>query len=333
MRISEKEILRKYIAGNCTEKELEKVREIMSQPNFNTLVDEILSEYGNPIKASIESDSDMRMQNWTELISRRIANDMSYHQQSFKKPFFFRYAAVWIIMTMAAGLWGVTQVYQSKHKLPATAYIVKFNPSGKRTKLILPDSSVILLGSASRLRYPEHFTGTTREISLEGEAFFDVKKNPKKPFIIHTSEIRTKVLGTSFKITSFKGRPLSVSVATGRVAVDRFIGKQVQSLAVLTPGRRVVYSQGKVVTDVVDIDELTEWKEGHLVHAGKPLKEIAEELERWYAVKIEIKNAEIARMPMDINITANIPIDRVMKVLSISGGFKYSINGNIISIH
>lgn len=334
MELSDKDIIKKYIAGNCTGQEIARVRSIMARPDYNGLVDEVLSAQGNPVQANLDGEDEPQMRAWTEKISGRIAQDADRsNQRSLRKPFFFRYAAIWIVLAMSAGMWGVTQFRKSKQQPQAIAYMVKFNPSGKRTKLILPDSSVIVLGSESRLHYPERFAGTTREVSLEGEAFFEITKNPEKPFIIHTGEIQTKVLGTSFKITAFKDRPLSVSVATGKVRVDRFSGQQVESLAVLIPGQQVLYSQGKASTTGIEIDELTEWKEGHLVHIGRPLKEIAEELERWYAVKITVANAKLAKMPMDINITANIPIDRVMNVLSVSGGFKYTITGNNIRIH
>ncbi len=331
MTLSDKELLRKYINGNCTPEELTRVKILLAKPGYSEMLDELLSEDGNPVIADHQA-GDAQMQGWTNKISRKIAED---NQQRItpviRKPYFFRYAAIWIVFALGAGVWGIS--YLKKAKEPATiAYTEIFNPNGKRTKILLSDSSAVYLGAGSKLRFPERFPDSTREISLEGEAFFEIAHNRKKPFIVHTADIQTKVLGTSFKITAFKGHPLAVEVATGKVRVDRLIAKKLQSLAVLTPGQQVIYTNGKTQNTTVTVDDLKEWKEGHLIHTEKPLRFIAEELERWYNVKITIASPKKADMLMDINITANIPINRVMKVLSASGNFKYQINGSEITI-
>src|SRR6202000_336004 len=94
------------------------------------------------------------------------------------------------------------------------------NPRGQRSVVRLSDSTIVYLGPDSKINFPGRFNGKTRELNLEGEAFFQVKKDHQHPFIIHTGDVSTTVLGTSFKITAFKGEPLTVSVATGKVRVD-----------------------------------------------------------------------------------------------------------------
>lgn len=331
MELPEKDLIQKYISGKCTGDELIRVRAIMAKPGYTELFDEVLSEDGNPIVTSQEP-VDFQMQNWTDMINSKLDQDRQNQSAPIiQKPYFFRYAAIWIIFALGASIWGLSYLKTSKEPLHI-AYTEIVNPKGKRCRIVLSDSSTVFLGAGSKLRFPEQFTGNTREINLEGEAFFEITKNPERPFIIHTANVQTKVLGTSFKITAFKDQPISVGVVTGKVRVDRLIDHKLKSLAVLTPGQEVYYANETTENRKIEKDDLKEWKEGHLVHTEKPLSFIAEELERWYNVDIKISNADKAAMLMDINITANIPINKVMKILGKSGHFKYKITGNTITI-
>lgn len=328
MTLLEKEVLRKYIQGNCTSQELASVKMLLAKPGAAEMLDELLTEEGNLITAN-EDALDFKMDSWTNKINLKISEEQL--QERPRQTAFFRYAAIWILFALGAGIFGIS--YFKKTKQPvAIAYQEIINPNGKRSKIVLSDSSTVYLGAGSKLRFPDQFKGNTREISLEGEAFFEIAHNKQKPFIIHTADVQTRVLGTSFKIIAFKAHPMSVEVATGKVRVDRLMHTKLQSLAVLTPGQQATYADGLTTKNSVAIDDLKEWKEGHLVHTEKPLQQIMEELERWYDVKISISNHKKARMLMDINISTNIPIGKVMKVLSASGHFNYKINGNSITI-
>ena len=195
---------------------------------------------------------------------------------------------------------------------------------------------MVTLGSGSTLRYPRSFNGNTREIQLTGEAFFNVTKNPNKPFIVHTRSLQTRVLGTSFKIDAFNGQPVVVAVATGKVQVDRNDSgsNQLPPLAVLLPGNEVTWSpeSGKAILSHVVIEDIAGWEKGQLAFTGTPLREVANRLERWYNVKIAISNKRKAAYRMNCILDGTQPLKKSLEVLKATIQSNYTIKDSVVII-
>jgi ferric-dicitrate binding protein FerR (iron transport regulator) len=168
-------------------------------------------------------------------------------------------------------------------------------------------------------------------VRLQGEGFFEVKHQASHPFIVQSNGVRTIVLGTSFKIETFRPNTISISVATGKVSVDRLLpGKSYQPLAILTPGKRVVYNTEKqqAVTDDMPVNDLLVWKEGGMVFRDLTLAEICQRLERWYKVKIVIeKSLKSLRISASFG---NVNIGEVMEVISRTADLRYTLSNQII---
>jgi len=339
----DKALIKKYLAGLCNKEELKLVRDFLKQENAQQLFDEVWNEqWVNETNANDTDHHSQQMADWKRKIHQRINEESLNSEITVAKntpiPFIKRitnwqYAAIWVTLFIGAGLWVITS--KRSNESLVVAYVEKHNPSGRRTIITLPDSSQVYLGPESKLRYAEKFNGSTREINLEGEAFFEVTKNPKKPFIIHTGIITTKVLGTSFKVDAFINKPVTVSVSTGKVSVDRHATNKTESIAILMPGQTVTWNETdhiKTLGSVV-VKDISGWKDGRLVFNKVPLSEIANILERWYDVEISFKNKKNASKLLKVNLTANVPINTLMKILSVSGQFKYHIQGNHITIN
>jgi transmembrane sensor len=325
-------LIEKFLCGGCTAQEEEMVRLFLKKPESEMILNEILSANQTKDFALFEGENvpHIKQVQWLSTINLRIAAE-NEKELPVKKRFNFKYAAIWtalIISTLSVYL----ILHFSKPQQHALAYIVRNNPNGQRSKITLSDSSVVYLAAGSKLRYPEQFLANKREISLYGEAFFEVTKNPKKPFIIHTGTVRTQVLGTSFKIKAFNHKPLSVEVATGKVRVDQVKGNQIQSLAFLMPGQKVVYFEGKSSTQDVAITDVTGFKTSQLAFRNSSLLEICETLERWYNVKISFKNQRKSSDRMTLTIDATIPVNKLLNVLAAAGKFHYNIKNNEIII-
>lgn len=336
-----KSLLRKYISQHCSPEELEELKKIMLLPHARHLFDEVISEGFPGLEA--EQDPDQ-----SELEEKLQQFQLRLQQQPAEKPasekgmvrslkrrkYYYPAAAIWLVFVLGLGFYGLMK-YKEQPQLKQlhTAMRTVENPLGQRSRIILPDSSAVYLGAGSKLRMPDLFTGNTREVELEGEAFFQVTKNPKKPFIIHTGSVQTKVLGTSFKIEAFRDMPLTVSVATGKVRVDDYAGDaKGRSLAVLTPGQKITYQHGIAAAGKVDAADVASWKDARLVFRQRRLREITQELERWYAVRISYENERKAEESISISLQADVPLNSIMKVLSATGHFKYTIQGQKISI-
>lgn len=330
----DKQLIEKYLDDNCSPEERDAVLRFLQRPESEILLNEILEARSANDWQLFQDDNatSSKHQHWQNSINERIHPPSSrFRSTTAGKPFFMRYAAVWItLISVAVGIYGLRYFNENKPQV-TIAYQEASNPYGQRSRLILSDSTVIYLGAGSRIRYPEHFTGDTREISLSGEAFFDVTKNPKKPFIIHTGNIQTTVLGTSFKIEAFKDHPIAVEVVTGKVRVDHFKQNHILSLAVLTPGQTVTWDKGKAAIGQVVIDEVNLWKDAKLVFNDSSLAEIAEELQRFYNLDIRFKNTAKSKERMTVTLDASVSADKLLNVLAAAGHFNYKIkNGQVI---
>ena len=336
-----KHLIRKYINKNCTPQEIEELQKLMSLPEIQRLFDEVLSETWTGLHPENNIDQPHLDLQLNKFYNKLSDHENSPRQQEGGKSAFIRvlrhrkylaYAAIWTVFVI--GFFAYRFWYPSKPVAESQVAMRELtNPYGRRSKITLPDSSEVFLGAGSKLIVPEAFTGNLREISLQGEAFFQVTKNPQKPFIIHTGTVQTRVLGTSFKIEAFKDQPLIVAVVTGKVRVDNYIGKRHTSLAVLTPGQKVTYNNGQAIAGKAIIDDVRSWKDGRQVFNNQTLKSITDVLERWYNVQFQYQNTKKAAERISIVLQADRPLNNIMNVLSATGHFKYSIKGKMVIIN
>ena len=331
---SDKDLIEKFLRGECAVAEAEAVRLLLQQAASEELLHQVLSaneEQDWRQFNTAHAPQSINNQHWLDAIHERIITESPVMTMKPRRRFRLQYAAVWL------GLMGIAlSIYLAGiHRFtPADKliFIERSNPDGQRTRITLSDSTVVHLGAGSKLRYPEKFAAEKREITLYGEAFFEVTKNPKRPFIIKTGEVITKVLGTSFKIEAFKNKALRVEVATGKVRVDRIRLGNVQSLAILLPGQRVVYFHNTAKTEKVRLNEVTGLRDARLSFHDASLQEIAEVLGRWYNVKISFRKQHMADERMTLTLDANISIDKIFNILSAAGNFRYQLINNEIII-
>lgn len=330
----DKDLIEKFLRGECSAAEAEVVRLFLQKAASEELLHQILSSNEEQDWQTFHTahTPHPHHQHWLDIAHERItAAESPVTSMKPRRRLRLQYAAIWLgLMGIALSIY-LARIYKFT---PADklVFIERSNPDGQRTKITLSDSSVVYLGAGSRLRYPEKFAAEKREIALYGEAFFEVTKNPQRPFIIKTGEVSTKVLGTSFKIEAFKDKALQVEVATGKVRVDRIRLGKIQSLAILLPGQRVVYFHDTAKTEKVELNEVTGLRDARLTFRDASLLEIAGVLGRWYNVKINFKKQEMAGERMTLTLDANVSIDKIFNVLSAAGNFKYQIINNQIII-
>ena len=175
------------------------------------------------------------------------------------------------------------------------AIIEKQNPPGQKLKIFLPDGSTAWLNAESKISYPEKFSQEKREVTLEGEAFFDVIKNPDQPFIVTAGEISTIVLGTAFNVKAFDNESTTyVALQSGKIKVKIEDDHGNQEFF-LEPGLGIRYDRSSHITVVEEFDEdkLLGWKDGVIWFDEADLDEIVSTLSRWYGVQIEVKKRKM----------------------------------------
>jgi ferric-dicitrate binding protein FerR (iron transport regulator) len=212
---------------------------------------------------------------------RRIqpARELSAAPRSGKFiPWVRRMAAVLLVGLLLGAGW---YAYRMSRR-PELTWVERHTPGEQRQRLQLADGSVVWLNANSTLRYPQAFTDSVREVHLAGEAFFEVARDPAKPFLIHTGPTTTRVLGTSFSVRGYAGE-VAVTVVTGKVALTN----RSDALAVtLTPGERgVVRRNANRVEKSPNRDpNFLAWKTRTLTFRNTPLREVLPTLERYFGV-------------------------------------------------
>jgi transmembrane sensor len=164
-------------------------------------------------------------------------------------------------------------------------------PYGKRSEITLADGTHIWLNSGSQLSYPSKFKTDSREVYLSGEALFDVKANPDKPFYVITRDIKIKVLGTSFNVSSYpEDHTVQTVLLRGKVSAGR--NKLFATTVDLIPGERLTYNKNnaQLLKDKVDVKLYSSWINGYLFFKNMPLTEVYTTLERYYNQDIIVED-------------------------------------------
>jgi ferric-dicitrate binding protein FerR (iron transport regulator) len=200
-------------------------------------------------------------------------------------------------------------------------------PFGGKYQINLPDGSKVWLNSASSLRFPALFSGDTREVELNGEAFFDVAKNPNKPFKVITKDQIVEVLGTQFNINSYADEEtFKTTLIEGSVKIiykDRVV--------LLSPGQQFqpILKSSKVIE--ADTEEVTAWKNGYFLFKDEDIQSIMRKVSRWYNVEVSY-SGNIPDVGFGGNISRSKDINEVLNVLQLTNAVHFKVQGRRITV-
>jgi len=227
--------------------------------------------------------------------------------------------------------------YKSHNKSDKLVFNALTIPYGKTFHLVLSDGTKIHLNAGSSLKYPVKFIhGKERQVFLEGEAFFDVAKDAKHPFIVNSNKLNIRVLGTSFNINSYpEDDNINTVLVEGSVSIypeDESYKNNTSSL--LKPGYKASWNKNKkeINLDKVDTNIYTAWTKGKLIFLDMPFKNIRKKLERKYNVKI-INNNEILENNTYNAVFDIETIEQVLETLNENFPIEYKIIENQITIY
>ncbi|MEO6636650.1 MAG: FecR family protein [Ginsengibacter sp.] len=365
-------IARKF-AGEASKEELQELDKLLSENAGAHHFDEIFSAYWQAsikqkLNASVE-EPDARFQ-----YILQSADDNTENSSIQKKAKLF---PIWMkrlsVAAVAASIIFGSYYYFTKNKLsnvPAAALVANKNEvtagRGVRTTMVLPDGSKVWLNSESKISYNDSFNDSVRDLYLEGEAYFDVKKNPEKPFIVHTSNIDIKALGTAFNVKSYaRDKTIEASLIHGSIEIAN--QKEPKSAKViLRPHEKLIFqkelntisktlspdisepSQKKSTTGKLDIPGIavsvlpkdvpdsalkeTSWVYNKLIFDGDNFYELADKMERWFNKKITFKNDKVASYRFR-GVFENESIEQALEALQLTAAFNFKIDNNEVLIY
>jgi transmembrane sensor len=237
-------------------------------------------------------------------------------------PRFKKVAAVAAVLLLAGAAFFVLRPGNKKATQDTIAgYEKKQNTPGTKSIIELADGSKVWLNADSRLQYPPSFANNTREVYLDGEAFFEVAKNPQRPFIIHLNKGTIRVLGTSFNVRAYDNeKSVETSVMTGKVAfIPKYQSAQKQDTVFVTPNNKVSYqfTEEKMSMAPTMAANDKAWTEGKLIFKAMTMEEIAMELERNFGKKVVFLD-EAAKQYVFTGSFQNNTLEEIMYYLSLS---------------
>ena len=204
-------------------------------------------------------------------------------------------------------------------------------PRGGEYKIILSDGSHVWLNSETKLKYPVKFTKDTRNVYLEGEAFFEVARDSRKPFFVHLeNEAEVRVLGTAFNVRSYSDEDITETVLE-KGSVKMQFGEQD---ALLTPSFKVEYHKKtkEISEKKVDTELYTAWKDGRYVFYNESIENILHKLSRWYDIDVVFKDEGVKKMAFNGNVRKYENVNVLLDALQASGGVRFEISGKKVMV-
>jgi ferric-dicitrate binding protein FerR (iron transport regulator) len=291
-------------------------------------------------------------------VPQEIVEEYEEESSSSKTKIIYWFASIAACLLLVIGGWYMAA---SNNKLAnnngSVAKNEVFTKKGSKSKIILPDGSLVWLNADSKISYSGDFQGATREMQLTGEAYFDVKKDKNRPFIIHTNSIDVRVLGTAFNVRSYPSeKTTETSLIRGSVEVilhsfpgkNPIILKPNEKLTVNNVAPNLKDSVGNQVVptrpaeDVAVLSKIhfktndstvaeSSWIENKLVFDDEPFERVVATIERWYNVEFIIKNSAIKSKHFSA-VFENKSLSQVLEALSLAWNFNYEMKDNKVLI-
>lgn len=296
----------------------------------------------------------------SEKIDQTLAKVKSKNQSEIEiKPDYFwsfrKIAASWLLFIIAGGALGAILFGGRSGEKSSLTTITA--PLGSKSIVDLPDGTKVWINAGSQLTYTNNYGKLNREVKLVGEAYFNVRTNPAIPFIVKTSDISVKALGTRFNVKAYPDeKTITTTLEEGKIQVTMLHKKSDHKMVELKPKDMITYikapgtvnkreekpviqpeviTEGGVLSDIVPevkTELQTSWKDNTWIIEGQPLEELIPLLERRYNVIISFDKSEIKDLKFTSKIQ-NETIEQILMALELSSPIKFSISNNNITIH
>ncbi len=316
----------KFRKGDCSIKEL---RRLETQLHNGDVVKQWMMD-------SIEQQSSVHPLNidYDELF-RKIKRQISVEGKKKQAASFIRSIVRWAAAIIIAFLIGGLASYfifntEPVHKKNFFCEIA--SPYGSKTELTLPDGSKVWLNAGSKLKYANNFNQDNRDVLLDGEAFFEIEKNKNLPFIVNTSGIDVKVVGTTFNVKAYwQENTITTTLVKGKVLLQSK-KYHLEKDAELFPSQKAIFSKSDkqlVIANIDDVYSEISWKDNLLIIKGEMLSELAVKLERKYNMRIIFGSDDIKTYKFSGKLKDET-IQQVLDVIKLSAPIDYRINGKNI---
>lgn len=297
-----KEILIKYLNNNCTDKEFEELASWLENEAATDAGKYWSYDYWKIFEADLKKKDEKKYSALLNKIHHEI--NLKHRKNSDVKVINFSKIAKWLSRAAAIlfiPLLGVVFYLLSNSNLQMNNFtdlafavdsLEVIAPIGSRTVVQLSDGTEVNLNYGSKIKYPQYFTGDTREITLSGEAYFDVAHNAEKPFIVKTGKLNIKALGTEFNVNAYPNDDIiATTLVEGKVIIEKILpDKKIEQIGAMIPDQHLTYHSktSKISSNQINVENYIAWKEGKLVFDNTPILGVTEKLSRMFNVEFHV---------------------------------------------
>ncbi len=328
----EKEILSHFVAGEvCSEEELKLLKEWLDSENTQGDVDELLRfewEKNNEKETAISFG---HIQNQLKKIDLEKKNVIPVYRRVLIN--YQRIAAILLLPLMVfSGYFLLNGVNKGDEFFVTSAL------KGQKSSLILPDGTKVWLNSDSQIKYTSDFGKRNRTVQLTGEAYLEVTKNPKKPFLVQTANAEIKVLGTTFNVKAYPDEDeIETSLLEGKIELTVFepTGKEISKTIEMRPGESLIFNNRKNELRYNNFknDEITGWRNNQLIFRNDSFDNLVKKIERWYDVEIIYDETKFKDQRLTVELYQGERLDRLIEIIELAISVECKTEGNKIYIN
>jgi len=249
------------------------------------------------------------------LVKKRFSENKTTRLQQIGRSA-IKYAALLTLPLLIGTLWGVSQYFRQLQMTQSVVTKETQTAFGVHTKVELSDGTLVWLNSGSKLTYPETFTQSAREVTLEGEGYFKVKSDQKHPFYVNVGTMSIKATGTAFNVTNYPNEAfLQVLLEHGKLELVRKVGKSDQQICRIHEGEMLKYQQSSnsICVKKVDVNKYTSWTRGKLIFRNDKMDEVITRIGRQYNAEIHLEGEELK----DYRYTATFEDETLFQILDL----------------
>ncbi len=322
----DKEILVKYIANSCSDEEFEAFAHWVEEAGEQEDSKEWIYEHWKAFNPEQTAQNEAKYSTLLDKIHHKInlqnrgSEAPKGGTYSLLVNWFSRAAAILFIPLLGLVGFLLSDSYSPNRQFAAITVdsLEIVAPIGSQTIVQLSDGTEVSLNYGSRIKYPRNFSGATREITLSGEAYFNVAHNPEKPFVVKTQALNVTALGTEFDVQAYDGdATVAATLVEGKVAVDKVMAdRSVNPIGTMVPGQHVQYNKntGRISSTKGNIEKYIAWTEGKMVFDNSPITAVAKELSRKFNVDIEVAE-DIRELTYTVTFV-NDPLSLILDLMS-----------------
>lgn len=323
-------LLERFIANErLSVQELKQLRKWMENSENMTLVNKWMESHW---EKAHEIESKVIFEEILEKIDRQsfLRKNEPFLNSKWVK-YFQRVAAILILPVII-----VSSFYYLSTQTLKVQYSEAIVPNGQKSEIILPDSTHIWLNSGTRLRYPVTFGKGNREVFLYGEAYFEVSKNKHQAFIVNTSKLAVKVLGTKFNVKAYPDdKTIETALLEGKInlMIQSVSGKN--KVLEMTPGEMINYSakDSSIAKSGFIKDDVIGWKNNRLVFRDDTFNNLTKKIERWYNVEIIYDKTLFEDQRLTVELLEGESIERLFQIIEKAINVDYRIDKQKIYIN